>query len=120
MPHVATCYFKCARVAAFCNILPQFAICCHMHSLFPMKVHSGELRHFCDDPVGPDLSGSFQTQGTPALAPMILCKLAECSAAMIRYDIGEFIIIIIIIIIIITTTTTSTISFNEPLDAMDV
>ena len=33
----------------------QYAvICCHSLHAFSMKVHYGELLHFCDDPVCPD------------------------------------------------------------------
>ena len=37
-----------------CHLLPQFASCSNTLSHLPMKVHYGELRHFCDDRVCAD------------------------------------------------------------------
>lgn len=59
--HFAICCFNCARVATFHHILSHFGTCCHVLSYVvsfcthvPVKIHSGELRHLCDDPVCPD------------------------------------------------------------------
>ena len=42
------------RFAASCSMCAHVATCCRMSPRSPVKVHQGESRHFCDDPVCPD------------------------------------------------------------------